>query len=229
MKFNHIFKTPGNLLFLICFIPALSSEAQILDSLKQYFSHRPTLTFRLDNKTSFISSNSVSIWGVNLGLDFNKKLKTGFGYYFLNSLIREKTKIPIEHNDTVVNARLLFNYGGIFFEYVFYATDKWEMSFPLHIGFGESKYRYHLPGRTFDRGNHFLALYEANICAQYKLAYWLGGGFGIGYRIMLINDNISDGNFSAPIYAIKIKIFFGDLYRTYFPDAARNNSFRPAE
>ncbi len=202
---------------LILFVNGLSTKSQILDSLKEYFKHKPEITFRFDTKTSFISSRSVSIWGANLGLDFNKKLKTGLGYYFLHSPYNKKILVPIENKDTIVNANLIFNYGGVFFEYVFYATNKWEMCFPLHFGFGESKYRYHRLNRTIDEGHRFLVLYEANISAQYKLVYWLGVGFGIGYRLMLINDNVMDENFNAPIYALKINIFFGDLYKKHFP------------
>lgn len=200
------------------------SHAQLLDSLTSYLKHKPRITFRFDSKTSFISSSSVSIWGANLGLDFHKKLKTGLGYYFLFSDYEKNTIVSRENkSDTLVNTRLRFDYGGIFFEYIFYSNEKWEMSFPLHFGFGISRYKYNIDEFTYQKDKRFMALYEANISAQYKIVYWFGVGAGIGYRLMLINNNAMDDNFNAPIYAVKVNIFFGDLYRKYFPKKAGEN------
>lgn len=200
------------------------SHAQLLDSLSSYLKHKPKITFRFDSKTSFISSSSVSIWGANLGLDFHKKLKTGLGYYFLYSDYKKRRIVSRENKpDTLLKAKLRFNYGGIFFEYIFFSNKKWEMSFPLHFGFGISKYQYTIDGFTYQRDHRFMALYEANISAQYKIFYWLGVGGGIGYRLMLINNNAMDDNFNAPIYAVKVNIFFGDIYRKYFPKKEEKN------
>jgi hypothetical protein len=131
--------------------------------------------------------------------------------------------------DTIVKSKLRFDYGGIFFEYIFYSNPKWEMSFPLHFGFGVSRYHYNIGEVTYQKERRFMALYEANICAQYKILYWFGVGGGIGYRLMLINDNAMDENFNAPIYTIKINIFFADIYRKYFPKKKEETESIPSE
>ncbi|HBX50160.1 MAG: hypothetical protein A2275_11700 [Bacteroidetes bacterium RIFOXYA12_FULL_35_11] len=201
----------------IAFCP-LFGKSQFLDSLKSFVSHKPRVAFRFDSKTTFISNSGVSIWGLNLGLDFNKKLKSGIGFYFLRSRLHKNQLISREFlSDTTVNSRLFVYYGGIFAEYVFFQNKKWEMSFPLQVGFGNSWYRYDVSGRLYDRDKHFIALYEANISAQYKILWWLGVGAGIGYRLMIVNNKAIEENFNAPIYTIKTKFFFGDIYRKYFP------------
>ncbi|MBI5219825.1 MAG: hypothetical protein HY958_12935 [Bacteroidia bacterium] len=198
---------------------SFSCSAQFLDSLKTFLKQKPRIAFRFDTKTSFISANNVSIWGINLGLDFDKKLKTGFGYYFLFSDFSKNKVVSRENNlpDTSVNARLNFNYGGIFVEYVFYNKKRWEICFPLHLGIGVSKYRYDLNKLPYETEPRLMGLYEANLCAQYRIFFWLGVGGGIGYRLMLIDNRMNDESFTSPIYSVKVKIFFGDLYRKYFP------------
>ena len=153
-------------IFLIFFIviSPIFGKAQFLDSLKSFVSHKPRVAFRFDSKTTFISTSGVSIWGLNLGLDFNNKLKSGLGFYFLRSRLHKQQRISREFfPDTSVDSRLFVYYGGIFAEYVFFQNEKWEMCFPLQVGFGSSWYRYDVSGRLYDRDKHFIALYEANI------------------------------------------------------------------
>lgn len=189
-----------------------------MDSLKYFLSQKPRIAFRFDSKTSFISNSGTSIWGVNLGLDFSKKLKTGIGYYFLYPQLNRKINITgIVSSDSLANAKLDFRYGGIFGEYVFYNSYYWDMCFTVHFGVGVSQYRYEIAARSFNTDPSIMGLYEAQISAQYRVLYWLGLGGGIGYRLMLISNNYSDESYTSPIYTTKIKIFFGDLYRKHFP------------
>jgi len=43
----------------------------------------------------------------------------------------------------------------------------------------------------------------------------LGVGIGLGYRIMLKNNRAIDQQFTSPVYALRVRLIFDELYRRY--------------
>ena len=50
-----------------------------------------------------------------------------------------------------------------------------------------------------------------------KIVKWVGVGFGVGYRIMLLNNPDIPDKLSSPLYVLRLKIFLDEVYRSIFP------------
>ena len=59
-------------------------------------------------------------------------------------------------------------------------------------------------------------LLEVSMLAEYRLLRWLGLGAGVGYRQMLTSDAILRKNFNGPLYIVKVKIYFHEVYKMIF-------------
>jgi len=184
-----------------------NSNAQFLDSIKTSFNYKPTVDFRIDTRNSFITHFYARIIGIKLGLDFNKTVKVGVGYNWLSSEIYKQ-------NDKN-NAQLKFWYLSPYLEYTFYRKEKWELSIPVLLGFGSSFYeRINSTGHLVITDKHFMTLYEPYMTGQYKIIPWMGLGFGVGYRLIIIGSKESYSQLSSPIYVLKIKVLLGEIYRS---------------
>ncbi len=85
------------------------------------------------------------------------------------------------------------------------------------MGIGLSQYDYRdEDGKKHTIGQSGILLYEPALSGQYKITRWFGLGMGAGFRIMLINNKGISSRFNSPIYIFKIKVFFGEIYRSIF-------------
>jgi hypothetical protein len=50
---------------------------------------------------------------------------------------------------------------------------------------------------------------------EYKIMKVLGVGVGLGYRIMLKNNRGIEQQFTSPVYALRVRLIFDELYRRY--------------
>ena len=195
------------------------SHAQLIDSIKVALKSKPRLSFRFDNRHSFVSTTSAKINAVKFGLEYDYVFRMGLGYNQLYSTI---TRGEVLRNngipyDTVTSLLKLW-FINAYSEYVFFLTKRWEFSVPLQLGVGYSKFNYTYNGEKFTNRRHLIANYEAGISGHYKLIPGLGVGAGIGYSLMLIDNPAINENFNTPIYSFRIKIFLVDLYRLAFPE-----------
>ena len=197
---------------------AVVVQAQILEEIRGSFEKKPKFFFNFTQYNSFINRQSANISGIKAGLEFNEKVRLGFGYGWLNSDIVDK--IVIEKNDLKyqTNGQLKFNFISTSFEYEFYTNDSWHLSVPLVVGAGGAHYEY-IDRITKDRTstkNSPIVLFEPTVNAQYNIISWVGISGGLGYRFA-VNAKDYRKNFSSPIYVIQLKIFFDEIYRDVFP------------
>ena len=64
----------------------------------------------------------------------------------------------------------------------------------------------------------FVVIYEPGISVSYKIFKWLGAGADIGYRMMLRNNPAIPEKFNSPIYSFYGIIYWGELYKSIFPE-----------
>jgi hypothetical protein len=62
-----------------------------------------------------------------------------------------------------------------------------------------------------------VALLTLNVDAQYKIIKWVGVGAGLGFRVMLKDNNDIHENFNSIIYSLQIRLFVDEIYRSIFP------------
>lgn len=186
---------------------ALFSEAQsvnLSDSLRDIFSDKPKPSIRLDSRNSFITGQSVKVGGVKIGATYKKSMTIGVGYNWLLSEI--KYDIPAERGGGM--ARLRMNYFGPYIEYSFYRKYPWESIVVANLGYGNiflkpddrsSKAKLQKSGAFF---------YEPSMAIDYKIGGWIAVGVGLGYRLVIRQNNDLEERFTAPVYVLRFRILF---------------------
>jgi hypothetical protein len=122
------------------------------------------------------------------------------------------------HVDTLQNAQLEMSFYPVCFEYTFYRKYPWQFSVPLSIGVGNSYFWYYknAAGDKGETDKETVALLTMNVDAQYKIIKWVGVGAGLGFRVMLKDNNNIHENFNSVIYSLQIRIFVDEIYRSLF-------------
>ncbi len=183
--------------------------------IKEALSKRPILDLRSDSRHSFINQSGVSIFGVKGGIEYNRKLRFGLGFNILATRLNSTIEYDYEGVIQSTNdARLVFYHVSPYAEYVFYKKERWEISIPVQFGIGTSYYTYKTEsGQRFSDNRKFILTYEPAITAQYKILKYFGPGFGVGYRLMIVDNDAIDESFNSPVYIFRFKVFFGEIYR----------------
>lgn len=198
---------------------ALSGQGQVMDSLRAGIGRKSSFTFKMDTRNSFISNRRGEIFGVKLGVEFDKKLRVGGGVHWLTSALTSDRFILTGQGQTdVVPAYLELAYLAYYIEYVYFKTKRWELSIPFQLGGGYSRYEYDYGGITHSDSKKMIAIYEPGISTQFKIFRWMGVGADVGLRVMLMNNNAIRQNFNSPTYAFKLLVWYDELYKMAFPD-----------
>ena len=186
-----------------------------IDTIKSSFYNKPKLDLRADARTSFISTKPARIFGLKLGLNFNDKVQVGVGYNWLISDIKKDRKIVINGSIELVDSRLLLQYVSPYFEYTYYNSPTLELSIPVMLGLGYSRYTAASSFYQFvpDSKKNVVMFYEPYSVGIYKPIPWVGIGFGVGYRLLFIGNKSISENLNSPIYVFKLKLLVGVLYR----------------
>jgi hypothetical protein len=193
----------------------LGYAQQFERDIQEALSKRPILDLRSDSRHSFINQSGVSIFGVKGGIEYNRKLRFGLGFNILATRLSSSITFDYEGvNQTTDDARLIFYHVSPYAEYVFYKRDRWEISIPVQFGIGTSYYTYKTEsGQRFSDNRKFILSYEPAITAQYKILKYFGPGFGVGYRLMIVDNGAIEESFNSPVYIFRFKVFFGEIYR----------------
>lgn len=211
---NLAFHKYSIIYFLYLFV-SVTTQAQLFDSIANSLKNSPKFYFKLDNRSSFISSKKASISGIKIGFEYNKKVALGIGLNFLsNEIYKERVLLNESGFNDTYQMKLQFNYVSPFIEYVFHRSKKWEHAIPVQIGFGNSKFMfYNSRGEIIKEHYKPIILYEPSMTTQYKFIRWAAIGGGLGYRILLLNNKEIKEEFNSPVYVVKLNIFWYDIYK----------------
>lgn len=216
-------------------------RSQYLDSLHEVFTHKSSIDARIESRYSFINNSIINVTGVRLGVAFQRKLRIGGGLSWLKSDYAS-TFYPIDltgKKDTL-KRYLKFGYFCFYIDFVFYKTQRWQLSVPIQAGIGSLWFQkgklYHFWGNDH---KYLLALYEPGITAQFKVFKWFGLAADVAYRFSAKNNSKIrqdyDGPEShykvlawSPTYSFKISLWFDQLYYEAFPKSKITKKFGPA-
>lgn len=199
---------------MVLLLSMASVKAQYLQSPKYWAAALrlpPKLNVSLDSKRSFISNRDVKTLGLKANLDFDNRVRLGFGVYFLQSPFYRSLKVTDYYGvEDTVKAKLDFVFMTGFFEYVFLTTKRWELSAPFALGIGDVQFR--------DVGMKPQAVMtsEFGIQGSYKVFPFIGLGGGVGYRQIISGGKLIRENFNSPTYSFGLKFWFGYLYQKFF-------------
>ena len=187
------------------FIFSSQGNAQLFDSIRTSLDYKPKFLVKFDTRNSFISNQYAKIHGIKVGLSFNKTTNIGLGYHWM-------PKRSIEPNPQNLNKiDLKFGYAIAFFEYNFYKSKRWSAEIPVQIGLGKAQYTDVDFGVT--KASSWIIIYEPAMTIEYKFLRYFGLGGGVGFRLAIKTDQQIKESFSAPEYILRVKIYFGDIYK----------------
>lgn len=194
-------------LLVVCITKA--QTINLSDSLRHVFKQKPMPSAKLDSRNSFVSGRSARVRGVKAGVSFGKRLTLGLGYNWIGNEIEQIEVV----NGLVQTTDIKLRYVAPFVEYSFYKKGNWEAMVPLQIGFGKSFLQYEAFGRKQRLFENNVILYEPGMNIEYKILNLIGVGAGLGYRIMLKNNKEIDHSFTSPVYVIRFRLIFDEIYR----------------
>jgi hypothetical protein len=202
------------IIILVCGLTTDALHGQTInlsDSLRAVFRQRITPSFKFDTRNSFITGNTAKVYGIKAGINFGKRCSVGVGYNFIGTELQESIIL----NDKEVRADIQMNYIAPFVEYSFYQRGPWELSSPIQLGVGNSFLRVNdeQGSRVINRDK--VVLYEPGMAFEFKILNLIGVGAGFGYRIMLKNNRGIEQQFTSPVYALRARLIFDELYKRY--------------
>ena len=187
------------------------------------------LLFEFDNKTNL--GRPLTFRGFKLGLKYNEVHEFGLGI-FNNNLFYDTSILFLEKKNVFLDKRSIVNYTTFFYQYAIIHNSKWEVSIPIHLGFGKADHKLveHrnrsnesnknskilndvVSREVFNYQKNF-TVWELGLDGQYIFHEWLGIGAGLGFRHLLSGDNHSEKLIQSGTYSIKLKIFFGKIIKS---------------
>ena len=187
------------------FIFSSQGNAQLFDSIRTSLDYKPKFLVKFDTRNSFISNQYAKIHGIKVGLSFNKTTNIGLGYHWMP----KRSIDPDPQNLNKID--LKFGYAIAFFEYNFYKSKRWSAEIPVQIGLGKAQYTDVDFGVT--KASSWIIIYEPAMTIEYKFLRYFGLGGGVGFRLAIKTDQQINESFSAPEYILRVKIYFGDIYK----------------
>lgn len=214
------------LLMCLC----LLHKAQYMDSLHDVFRYKYSIDARIESRNSFINHQIISVNGLRLGIAFQRKLRIGGGISWLNSNVKANfyPKGELGKTDTLTKF-LKFVYLSYYIDFVFYKTQRWQLSVPIQAGTGVSWFQTQSNYRFKDKDpKYLLLLYEPGITVQFKVFKWIGLGADVAYRFTLKNNKKVGENLNSPTYSLKLLFWLDQLFYDLFPKSSLTKRFGPA-
>lgn len=186
----------------------LSSAQEFEREIKEAIHGKAKLDLRLDSRHSFVSESGVRVLGIKFGLQFEEKLSIGLGY---NQLSSELLKNDVDWNGIPLRGQLVYRYFSPYVDYIFYQDDKWELSIPVQLGYGDTYYLNKMDVGPRQLKKKRVFSYEPAITFQYRFSKYFGAGMGVGYRLMIKGNPAIEERFTSPVYLFKFKLYFQEI------------------
>jgi hypothetical protein len=214
------------LILLFCLLcNAYVGKAQLFDSIRADLKKKPAFHYKFDSRSAFIGNRNANVWGIKFGIGFNKRIRFGLGYNYLKSRLPAKVNLISPQAGEPIKTRLRMRYVSLYFEYVYYRKNKWELSVPVQLGLGSTKYvAFTNPNNNYQSAGHFVVLYEPCLSVNYRVLPFLAIGTEMGLRLALYKNNQIKEQLTAPIYVFKVLIYWSDMINHFWPD---NNIPKP--
>lgn len=191
-------------------VPSLS------DSLQKALAQEPVFFGKVSTRNSFVTGVPVRTFGIKGGVNFDDRLSFGMGFHWLE---RGKNYNFNLESGQQEERELRLSYASAFCEYSFIHRKHWQVTIPVSFGVGRSwELRNPLPElegfKKTDALNHStVVLYEPGMIAEYLFLKYFGIGGGVGFRLMLKRNKLIDQQFTAPIWELRFRVRFGELWK----------------
>ena len=118
-----------------------------------------------------------------------------------------------------IKTRLRMRYVSLYVEYVYYRKNKWELSVPVQLGLGSTKYvAFSNPDINLRSKGHLVILYEPCLSVNYRVLPFVALGTEMGLRLAMYKDKQVKEQLTAPIYVFKVLFYWSDMINYFWPD-----------
>lgn len=193
------------------------------DTVRYSLKQRPRFLFNITSFKSFLGDRFVNFYGFRMGVNYNKRVKFGLGFYSLDPQAVVSSISVLENGfERQTNGKLNARFFSASAEYIFYSGYPWQFSVvPMELGVGGAFYRYNSnlgDGRQLETPDVAIVFYQPAINAQYSILKWIGVAVGGGYRATLYSSKEVKEDFDSFTAAAGIKLFLDEAYRAVFPN-----------
>ncbi|MBP6334129.1 MAG: hypothetical protein KA444_01560 [Bacteroidia bacterium] len=212
-------------LFFGFVLSGTKAHAQLRDTIRYSLTQRPKLFLNFVPFNSYINKNIATFSGIRAGVNFNRRVKFGLGYFALtNNSVVSEVLITDDGVAYTTDGELNFHFFSINAEYIFYNKYPWQFSFiPLQFGLGRASYDYirRSEDARVATDAESVFIFYPDVSGQYNILNWLGAGASLGYRVTVNgSDNVQD-DFNSPTFSITLKVFLDELYKMAFPNGLK--------
>ncbi len=216
--------------FSILFFFSSGIKAQLIDSLKSSLQKKPGLDFNIETRNSFLLNDTVKFRGVKLGVSLGKKFRVGVTTNWLSSRVYNSVKYFYDNSKDTSRGYFKMAYIGIYTEFVYHKTKRWQFSTPLQLSYGESWFQDSPRLKLRNKKNsQSMIIYEPTVAVQFKLLKWVGIAGNIGYRFVYHNDKKIISHLNGPIYTLNLNFMLDQLFFEIFPESEITKTYGPAE
>ena len=203
------------LLYLLTILLAFAqcrAQVSVLDSIKEAIKLESKFFVGFHNRNTFVNTNTVKLYGIIAGNDYQGKLKIYAGYYGLHDAATKRLiKDSRFSADTVMRILSINNFSaGI--EHRVYSLNKLNVMVPIQIGVGSMNFKYVSSDSTLLKEYATIVPLESGVNAYYNITNWLVLKSGVGYRLCLGNKEAL--KLSSPYYNIGLAIKVGEVVRS---------------
>ncbi|HNP49176.1 MAG TPA: hypothetical protein PKK99_02020 [Bacteroidia bacterium] len=198
------------------------SHAQVLDTLYSSLEKKPKFFINILNYYGFISKDFANFSGLKFGLNYNKRVRFGFGVAALDagSVV---SSISIEEDSLAytTNGELKFSFLSASAEYVFYHQYPWQFSIiPYNLAVGTAGYEYirRSDHTRVSTPSETVITFQPELTGQFSIFRWIGLGASFGYRKTLYSSKNIRENFNSPTFSVGLKLFMDEIYKIAFPN-----------
>ena len=85
---------------------------------------KPSYNLKFDTRKSFVANVNSTVWGIKLGVSYQKRIKFGIGYNYLKTPIISRYLLQDNKGNITVASRLRMRYLSFYTEYVYYKKNK---------------------------------------------------------------------------------------------------------
>jgi hypothetical protein len=165
---------------------------------------------KFEGKNAFVRTHHALFLGTRLGVEFKFPIRAGLGYYWMQTEIQSQLYRATDYPQAGSSAIPRMRYGMAYVEYTFWEEDGWSLGVPLQLGIGETFYR---TSNDDEVANGLVVPLESGVDISYRFLRWAGLGVGLGYRVMLLNNDEVKENFNSPYYQIRANLILTELFR----------------
>lgn len=165
---------------------------------------------KFEGRNSFVRTSHALFLGARIGVEFKLPIRTGIGYYWMQTEFDSQLYRPQEHPQSGSRAVPRMRYFTGYVEYTFWEEDGWSLGVPLQMGIGEAFYRTSSGDHV---ANGIVIPLESGVDVGYMFTRWAGLGVGIGYRFMLLDDSDVHERFNSPYYQMRVLLALNELLR----------------